>query len=293
MDDFSRKRNRYFIITLILILIQIRLGLNAAAQSKSNEIDEDVTGHAKDILTGNTPEAKLFVLRKYFFIENAMSTLTSISRDTSLEFRMRSNQGLSLFLTSEELHEITPQGIDPIGQDLLRKNRDVAPVILISPLLSQGIKSLIKKLNPPNKKLLGSDFPIPKDIEIDILKILWTYSAATPSDIYAQMDSSWPVTSEDLHKILGEMVERGFVARKKISPSNEFNIFGIARIEMSSKNRKNKDYVYWPLIPKEKLITYLEARRFLVLTYSERRSTNGEKSNLQKTLEQKLYRLIQ
>ncbi|MFQ6114268.1 MAG: hypothetical protein ACE5NG_09290, partial [bacterium] len=217
----------------------------------------------------------------------------SVARDSSLEFQMQSNQRMSLFLTREELHEITPQGADPMGEELLRRYRDVSPVLPIVPLLSQGIKSLIDKLSAARKKSLGFTLFIPKDIEIDILKILWVKSAATPSEIYAQMDTLWSITSEDLNKVLEEMVARGFLARKKISASYGFNFFGITQFDLSSKNRKNKVYVYWPLVPKEKLITYLEAKRFLALAASEKHGTDGERNNYQKLLEEKLYRILQ
>lgn len=295
-DSLKNKIRSLKITLLFLLFIQFSLVIIVLGQSTSNQSDEDSMGRqekALDILTGNTPEAKLFQLRKFYFIEGALSTLSSVASDSSIEFQIQSNQRVSLFLTPEELHEITPQGVDPIGEELLRRYRDVSPVLPITPLLSQGIKSLIDKFGTPSKKSLRFAFFIPKDIEIDILKILWVESAATPSEIYAQMDSLRSITSEDLHTVLEKMVERGFLARKKISPSYGFNFFGITQFELSSKNRKNKVYVYWPLVPKEKLITYLEAKRFLALAYSEKRGTNGEKSNYQKLLEEKLYRILQ
>ncbi|MCH7676146.1 BlaI/MecI/CopY family transcriptional regulator [candidate division KSB1 bacterium] len=129
-------------------------------------------------------------------------------------------------------------------------------------------------------------------MEIEVLKVLWVESAATSSEIYAQLDSTIRITSQDLQKILEQMADRGLLDRKKISPSHEFTFFGIAKIELSSKNRKNKLYLYWPLLRKGKLITYLDAKRYLALSSSETTSTNG-RPTLAKRLEEKLYRLLE
>jgi hypothetical protein len=286
---------RQVVRTSILLIVQFGLGFYVTAQSNTTPIDQDPTEQNSEvvkILKGTTPEAKNFVLRKFNFINNTVSLISTITSDTNMSFQIRSNQRLSLFLTPKELREITPQGADPLGAELLRRYRDAPPVVPISPLFSQGLKSLIKKFSSPSRELLGPDFPIPKNIEIDVLKVLWVQSAATPSDIYAQIDTLWPVTSEDIHRILEDMANRGFVARKKISPTHAFNLFGFAQIELSSLNRKNEIYLYWPLVPKEKLIAYLEAQRFLAFASSDKKGANGSKSIYQKTLEEKLYRLV-
>ncbi|MFQ5865444.1 MAG: hypothetical protein ACE5IW_09475 [bacterium] len=296
VNDALKNDLRYLKATLIFFVIQFSLVFLALAQPTSNQSNEHSAAQKEnplDILTGNTTDARLFQLRKFYFIENALSTISSVASDSSLQFQMQSNKRLSLFLTREELHEIRPQGVDPIGEELLRRYRDVSPVLPIIPLLSHGIKSVADKLSTTGKEPLGFALLIPKDIEIDILRVLWVKSAATPSEIYAPIDSLWPITSEDLHRVLEEMVARGFLARKKISPSHGFNLFGITQFELSSKNRKNEVYVYWPVVSKEKLITYLEAKRFLALASSEKPGTNGENNNYQKLLEEKLYRILQ
>ena len=66
---------------------------------------------------------------------------------------------------------------------------------------------------------------------------------------------------------------------------------------MSSKNRKNKVYLYWHIITREKLFTYLDAKRYLALVaarsdndYDIRK--NDYTRNYQKYLEKKLYRMF-
>ena len=296
MKNLLNKNHRHVILGFIFLIIQFTLGFSVVAQSIATENDKDSTKQnleALKILTGNTSEAKQFILRKFNFLNNAVSLISAINSDTSLEFQVQPNQSFSLFLTPEELQEITPQGADPLGEEIRRRYQDIPPTVRISPLISQGIKSLIKKFRSHSKKLTGPDFPIPKNIEIDILKVLWVQSVATGSEIYAKIDTLWPITSEDLQELLEGMAYRGLVARKKISPSHAFNLFGFMQIEMSSLNRKNKVYLYWPLISREKLITYLETQRFLAFASSDERGTNGGKTIYQRTLEEKLYRLIQ
>ncbi|MFQ5769073.1 MAG: BlaI/MecI/CopY family transcriptional regulator, partial [bacterium] len=222
------------------------------------------------------------------FIQNASSTFSSSNNDTNLVFELNTRIHPFLFLTPEELHDFTPVGPDPLGDELRRKFNDIPPTVS----LSQLFRSLVKKSKKTKRRMSISEIPIPTNLEIDILKILWTQSLATPSDIYAKLDTTWPITSEDLHAILEEMTNRGFLDRKKISPSHEFSLFGFAQIEMSSKNRKNKVYVYWPIVPKEKLITYLDAKRYLAFDATQKRSSNGESNHYYKILEDKLIRLV-
>ncbi len=261
----------------------------ALAQSVAPEDSSASHSKAKDILIGQTPEAKLFILRKYSFIQNATARFDSLEADTSLVFQLRSSSAAPLYLTREELEKITPEGADPLDEDIRRRFIDIPPTIALNQLL----RSLGEALKKPTPKLADGILPIPTNLEIDILKLLWVESLATPSTVYARLDTSWKITAEDLQGILEEMVNAGFLDRKQISPAHEFDLLGLAQIELSAKNRKNKVYLYWPIIPKDKLITYLDAKRFLAYESARERGSNGESNHYYKVLEEKLYRLIQ
>jgi hypothetical protein len=244
---------------------------------------------AKDILTGNTPSAQLYTVRKYGFIQNAVNILSSTHDDTSLTFQLQNKPKVSLYLTPEELHQITPVGPDPFGPEIQRRLSDTPRTLSLNRLL-QGIAETFATSSP---KFSDGTLPIPTNLEIDILKVLWENRVASHSDIYAQIDTSWKITSKDLEAILEDMANRGFLDRKKISPSHEFSLFGLAAIEVSALNRKNQVHLYWSLAPKDKLITYLDAKRYLAYSHASNSASNGVGVAFYKLLEEKLYRLVQ
>lgn len=287
----SDLRNQIF-VALLALLFQNLLTHDVAAQ-ETPSAESDTLGQtfsAYDILTSNTPEERRRMVRRYQFVNNTLAMLSNpVASGSDLEFRRYSGR-LPLYLTPEELQEITPVGPDPLGEELRRRYSHTPPVLPITPLISRGIKALADQLTPEPPREPSLAMPIPTDLEIEVLKRLWTRSVATPGDIYAEIDTSWAVTAEDLHHIMEDMVARGFVGRRKISPSHEFNLFGLARIEMSARNRKNRLYLYWPTVSKDQLVQYLEAKRYLHA--SGRFSTNGLRDLYAETLAEKLYRLV-
>jgi len=259
---------------------------SVAAQTANDATVEALK--AKDILTGKTASAQLFAVRKYSFIESTVNSFSWAHDDTSLTFQLQPKPNVSLYLTPEELHQITPVGPDPEGPEIRRRQSDTP---LTMPL-NQLLQGLAESLNKSSKKLSDGTLPLPTNLEIEVLKIVWGRTAATSSDIYSQLDTSWKITSEDLSLILEDMANRGFVDRQKISPSHEFSFFGVAGIEMSSLNRKNQVFLYWAVVPKDKLITYLDAKRYLAYSRASEAAANGEAHGYYKTLEEKLYRLV-
>jgi len=268
-----------------LLLLQL---LTAGALTAQSAYDSTVQAlKARDILTGNTAHSKLFLVRKYGFINDTVTIFSSAHDDTSLTFQLQAKPNVSLYLTPEELHEIPQVGPDPFGEEWRRRISDTPRTVPLNQLL----QSIAESFNKPSPRLSDGSLPIPTNLEIDILKALWEKTAATPSDIYAQLDTSWKITSEDVTAILDDMANRGFLGSKKISPSHEFSLFGIAGIEMSPLNRKNKVFLYWPVVPKDKLITYLDAKRYLAYSSASETAANGQVAYY-KLLEEKLYRLI-
>jgi len=281
-------------ISFLLIGLAASLIFTKTSQAypkKKKEASVEQPAEAKDILTGKTPEQKLYIIRKFYFIRNAITGTSTIigSTDSNLSFEFETQQPL-LYLTKKELYKTYPHGPDPFGQELHRKLSDVPPTLPLFTTHFLGVPDAVKK---PPKFTFAMPFLIPSDKEIDVLKVLWQQPGSSSSEIYAQLDTVTHVTSEDLQKILENMSNRSLLVRKKISPSNNFSLFGIVSFELSSQNRKNKLYVYWPIVPKGKLITYVDSQRYLALASSKSTSIKVRKYSYQKYLEEKLYRLVQ
>lgn len=240
------------------------------------------------ILKGETPEQKERSVRKQRFI-NDVAARVHITLDGHLIFEVPPDSTPGLSLTPEELQQIVPTGGDPLADEIRQRFSGITPTVS----LNQLIKKLVESIHSSRKKAPVTNLPIPTNLEIDALKVLWEQTIASPSEIYASLDPSWPATSEDLNKILKNMTDRGLLGRKKVSASHEFTLFGVAKIELSSKNRKNQVYLYWPTIPRERLIRYVDAKRYLAYSASRAQAANGYTSETHKVLENKLLRLMQ
>ncbi|MFQ5675675.1 MAG: BlaI/MecI/CopY family transcriptional regulator [bacterium] len=284
------KKSHIILALLIFTTIFIVVRIPGAISQENGTEPAEQAPDAKDILTWNTPEQKLFTYRKFNFINGALDDFSS-SSIADLSFDLRSQQEPLLYLTPEELQQIPPIGPDPFGPDFWKRFNDIPPTVP----LNTALQSLIRSFRgQARRRPFARSIPIPTKTEIDILKVLWAKSEANSSDIYAELDSLIHLTSEDLQIVLANMVDRGFLDRKKISPSDEFNLFGIVSIEKSSKNRKNQLYLYWPRVNKASLIKFLDSERFLALATAGRTaSLSGRKTTYQRSLEEKLYLLVQ
>lgn len=271
------------------ILLSLSLASKTAPQT-SLEKQEKSTKQAysaNDILTGNTPEQKMYLLRKFDFVNATITQIISSDSFESVLYFEAKPPSVTFSLTAEELHKISRRNIDYIGEELRRRFIDVPPTIPLFAAFFHGNRQLLQKTK------LSQQFPIPTDVEIDILKVLWLHPGSSSSEVYAQLDTLRHITSEDLQTILAGMNQRGLLARKKISRSNEFSLFGIAEIELSPKNRKNKLYVYWPVVTKEKLITYLDSKRYLTDASAQATRNERVESGNKNDIEDRLIRLIQ
>lgn len=255
-----------------------------AEQSPEDTSKQKVT--AQDILTRNTKEEKEFIVRKYNFIQELASTESALTGDQGITFELQTDVDSRLYLSPTELRETHPRGADPIGDEIRRRYTGIPPTVSLSQLLQRAVNAI----KASQKKVSVSELPIPTNLEIDILKLLWVKWLATSSDVYASLDTTWLITSEDLNKVLESMADRGFLDRKKISPSDEFNLFGIISIEKNPLNRKNKQYVYWPVVPKEKLIKYIDAQRYLAFV-SANNGSQYSSNGYYRMLQTRLYRL--
>jgi len=111
------------------------------------------------------------------------------------------------------------------------------------------------------KKPVKLDF-IPSDEQLQALNIIWRQELATELDIYAQLDKSTKLMMTDLNDLLEELTEKGILARRMVSPRNEFTLSGIPLFEMNPLNRKNRMYQYTSRITATEMITFLNAKAY-------------------------------
>ncbi len=232
---------------------------------------------AKEILTQVTDAHKLYSLRRLSFLNDTIlqySFATNSVTTGELEF----TQDSLFYLTVDNIGPVPHLGADPLGEKLRRQNSDIPPLININHFI-RGMIDLVSKSD--EHKFLHSKI-IPNETEIDVLNVLWLQTPLTSVEIYKTLNAQSPfyLASEDLQKVLTDMVKRGLLARKKISPSHEFKLSGIFSIELSAKNRKNKLFLYWPLVEKKEMITHLVS------------SDKYEISNLRKQIDERLHQLI-
>jgi predicted transcriptional regulator len=209
---------------------------------------------AAAILRGETRSARELWLRRQRFIENIFIQNPSLY-DSALFFRLQQNSELSL--NQSELRSLSPR-VDNIGERLRREETEAPSLFNVGNLIGAGMKYLAGKLGGAKPQPLAV---IPSELEIDIMKVLWQKQEATGSAIYAQIDSA-QLTAVDLQRVLDAMTERGLLERRQISPRHEFTILGAIPIEMSAKNRKNREYFYRPQVTRQTMLTFLDAAAF-------------------------------
>jgi len=285
-----------FLISVLLLLSFVVTASGVAQTDDGSQVQDKPKKRekTKDILSKNTDAEREFSLRKQQFVDSAVSSLTDTTRSGSLFFELAKEQRLPFVLDSKGLQGLHLGPPDAIGDELRRRQADVPPTIP----LNQAIQSLVRNLRKSKPKPADSNLPVPTDMEVDILKVLWVDGSATASEIYAKLDTNTVIFSEELQEVLKKMVDRGFLDRKQLSPANEFGLFGLAKIELSSKNRKNKVFLYWPIVTRQKLFTYLDAQRYMALVSAQNDQdydikNNRYASNYQKYLEKKLYRMFE
>ncbi|MDZ7314351.1 MAG: BlaI/MecI/CopY family transcriptional regulator, partial [candidate division KSB1 bacterium] len=208
---------------------------------------ESAKGHAADsldagaILRGATMWVREQWLRRRLLVQDILTHTSTDLSDSTLFFRLQ--QKSLLRLSPSQLRNLPPR-VDMIEERLRREQLDLPPMSNIGNLLAAGTKFLKEKLGG------GGASPqalavIPSELEIDVMKVLWKKDAATTSEIYSHLDSI-RLTAVDLQQVLDTMTERGLLERQLISPRHEFTIFSGLTIEMSGRNRKNREYIYHP-----------------------------------------------
>ncbi|MGH7456423.1 MAG: BlaI/MecI/CopY family transcriptional regulator [bacterium] len=208
------------------------------------------------ILRGEAQYTREQWLRRQRFIENIFIQNASLY-DSTLFFRLEKKSALSL--NQSELRSLSPR-VDNIDERLRREQLGAPSLFNVGNLIGAGVKYLAERFGAGGAKPQPLAV-IPSDLEIEVMKVLWQQPEATTSTIYAQLDST-RLTAVDLQRVLDAMAERGLLERRQISPRHEFTILGAIPIEMSAKNRKNREYLYRPQVTRQTMLTFLDATAF-------------------------------
>lgn len=259
---------------------------SAAADTSSVGADSALVSAAL-LLSGVTAADHERFMAKWRIVTGAALEFRARQGTTDLDF-IRQSRPYSL--SKEELQQFAPPR-DFVAEELYRRQTGTVPPLNLNPLF-QGLPDLATKAVRAGRR--PSRIPeIPSPIEADILVALWQNGPATRGDVYATLDTTWRLTAQDLDALLNEMVDKGLLARKKISPENTLSIstpLGVFSVEKSTLNRRNENYLYWPIVDRRKLMTYLDAQLYLA-SITPPATGNGRALAYHQTLLETLYRL--
>ena len=246
---------------IFLFWIGLNLGfyLSASAQENSNDSLSVLPADTRDagaVLRGETPQTREQWLRQWLFMNNLLAPGAINVQDSTLVFRLQQQSPFSL--SQPELRSLPPRR-DYIEERFRRETLGLPPMNNLNNLFGAGVKFLAEKLGMADAKQPFA--VIPSETEIEVMNVLWKKKEATTGEIYAGLDSA-QLTAVDLQQTLATMTERGLLDREQISPSHEFSFFGVVAVEMSSQNRKNREYLYRPRVTRQTMFSYLDATAF-------------------------------
>jgi len=252
-----------FLISIIIhiILFLILYSLNLKLTQKTDHIKFNIIA---DSPTQSTQQQSL-VTKSLSADKN-----NSISKET--ESRFVSNNMDYVFDYDNIKNKISKAAVDTTQYDAessknLTSNQKISINKYIKEKLKEDYPDQFKSDSekPQIKKIdLYSDYICDKT-EAKVLSYLFKQNQGTQIDIYSNYDFTDSITANQLNERLDKLVNMGFLSRKKISPQLPFTISAIfiqIPIEMSKKNRENPVYEYQPLINKNNLITYLQAKLY-------------------------------
>jgi predicted transcriptional regulator len=275
-------------VFLSLIALTLPPSLSLMARQSPDSVLAKMTAansgdslNAEAVLRGATELARKQWLRRRLFVDNVLTGGAANLKDSSLFFRLQQQSPLSL--NQSQLNRIPPR-LDPIEESIRREQLEAPSLFNVGSLLGKGVKYLAEKLGAGGSKPQPLAI-IPSELEIDVMNVLWKKQEATASAIYAQIDSA-QLTAVDLQHALDAMTERGLLDRQQISPRHEFTILGAIPIEMSAKNRKNREYLYRPQIARRTMLAFLDATAF-----SQRLASAGNHSAIVAHLHKLMSRL--
>jgi hypothetical protein len=275
---------RMYVIVLLLFLPAA--GTLSAQDSTSTHLDTTAVD-AATVLSPTSSENHERFMRRWRFVTGAALDFRATQDGTNLNFVAKSQP---LSLTKEELQQFKPPR-DFVAEDLYRRQMGTVPPLDFNPILQSGARLLRGALAPRKSPQTLTSLPSP--LETDVLVHLWQSAPATGGQLYAGIDTTWRVTAKDLNNLLADMVTKGLLDRKKISPENQLGIstpLGVVSVELSGLNRKNQEYIYWPLVDRHEMITYLDAQLYLASSATPT-AADGRSVSYQQSILQTLYRL--
>ena len=125
------------------------------------------------------------------------------------------------------------------------------------------VSPFIIPLKKSNKPLAPDKYAIPTREELDVLQILWTTGDTTGGIIYSKLDTTSKMTMTDLNNLLESMTKKGMLNQKLVSPQSEVILF-LVRIELSSLNRKNREYLYSSNVDEERMKRFIIASAYIL-----------------------------
>ena len=154
---------------------------------------------------------------------------------------------------------------DYIGERLRKDHTGQGQLLNVT-----GILGLILSALPDDWfKKKSSDIPRitkePTKVELHVLYRLWNEGEHTDPELYSSLDSNVPITATGFNRILENMVEKGFLTRKIVSPQKLMGIVtpvGVAHVELSEMNKRNPIYQYKNILTKEDVMNYLHGQLF-------------------------------
>ncbi|NOY60755.1 MAG: hypothetical protein GXO75_17750 [Calditrichaeota bacterium] len=179
------------------------------------------------------------------------------------------------------LYMLPGETADRLSKAIYKRNTGGEKPVPLSSALAAGAKYLSDKMKKKKLQAVKINF-IPSPQQLAALDFIWdAKKKVTDQEIYASLDSTVRVTSEDMNRILAGLARRGILSRKIVSPQNEFTIMtplGSQGIEMSAKNRRNRVYEYKANIERADMVRFLNAALYQIETGMKRRFSSRQDS---------------
>ena len=203
--------------------------------------------------------------RTFLATEHAVS-----DRDSLIQARIQA------FLNEDPGTDVVGRSADEISDLLTNRAEGSNPAMVSTEQLFPVREGRQTERHPPR-----FDF-IPTRVQILSMAFLYANQKADQIEIYSDIPIDENISAEGLNRSLDELVKKGLLSRKKISPEQLFNLFGIP-LEMKSQNRKNEIYEYAPLVEQEKLMAFLQSRLFLLK--ERRRVPEADQTSLDRRIQ--------
>ena len=263
---------------LILALLACFAPADGTAQRGTASGGSSNPTPAAAILSGVDSLSLVYQARRHRFLDSALAQALSPHGGPFWLTRIASRTILRGAPGFRDMSARPPY--DRIERELWQRNLNSSPVLDFGSVVRSFAPGATggRARKPPRAR--PEDLPLPTETEIGVLTVLWESGPRTGLELYAALDSSLlaDLTAETFWEQMHRMANRGFVHERLISPQNTITIaIGPVSfpLEMSRKNRRNRLYAYEPLVDRDELLRYLQARAWL----AEHAAANGDGQN--------------